>query len=100
MGNANPWGTAVWDLPLAQVMRGELALSLASLLNIYTVGALLQAWRRQPAQEAIEQVFDTPEQARHAISVLYSWMDFDVPPTAVPVPEWWIDEAPSATPAQ
>src|SRR5438270_486174 len=35
----------VLDLPLSSVMRPEIALPLQHVLNLYTVGSLLKAWR-------------------------------------------------------
>ena len=55
---------AVLDLPLTEVMRSEIALTLKHVLNIYTVGGLLRAWRSPRNHKSIEQVFDTPQQAR------------------------------------
>ncbi len=52
------------DLPLSQVMRSEIAQTLQQVLKIYTVGNLLTAWRSPKNQRNIEQVFDSPEQAR------------------------------------
>jgi len=59
----------VVDLALSEVMRSEIALSLQQVLKIYTVGNLLTAWRSPEIKHSIEQIFDSPEQARHALAV-------------------------------
>lgn len=79
----------VLDLPLSAVMRPEIALPLQHVLKLYTVGSLLQAWRNPKNQRNIEQVFDSPEQARNAVAVCANWIGL---PTLVghePVRAWW-----------
>jgi hypothetical protein len=83
----------VLDVPLEQVMRPEIALPLQHVLKIYTVGNLLSAWRSPKNQRSIEQVFDSPEQARHALTVCTAWLGFQTPALAKPVAAWWIHEA-------
>ena len=56
----------VLALPLTDVMRPEIALPLQQVLNLYTVECFLRAWQSPKSQRSIEQLFDTPEQARHA----------------------------------
>jgi hypothetical protein len=52
---------------LNNVMRGENRADVCStFLQIYTVGNFLSAWRSPKNQKSIEQVFDSPQQARHA----------------------------------
>lgn len=79
----------VLDLPLCEVMRSEIALPLLHVLKLPTVGSLLNAWRNPRNHRSIEQVFDSPEQARHAIAVCAAWLG--VQTHAVPgcVPAWW-----------
>jgi hypothetical protein len=62
------------DLPLTDVMRPEIALTLLHVLSIYTVGSLLDAWRNPKSQRSIEQVFESPQQARHAVSTCAMWL--------------------------
>ena len=83
----------VLSLPLCAVMRSEIALPLQQMLNIYTVGCLLRAWRSPKGQKSIEKLFDTPEQARHAAATCAAWLGFDPRALHEPVPAWWLDEA-------
>jgi hypothetical protein len=66
--------SSIRQLPLSHVMRPEIALTLQHILSIYTVGSLLDAWRSPKSQRSIEQVFETPEQARHAIATCATWL--------------------------
>jgi hypothetical protein len=91
----------ILNVPLTEVMRSEIALPLGQVLQIYTVGSFLQAWSNPGNQRVIEEVFDTPEQARHAAAVCAGWLGakttFTPPP--LPVLGWWrVDErqAPAA----
>lgn len=79
----------VMDLPLSSVMRPQIALPLQHVLNLYTVGSLLKAWRNPKNHSRIEQVFDTPEQARHAVAVCAAWLGVQTRPSHEPVPAWW-----------
>lgn len=89
---------AILDLPLSQVLRSEIALPLQHVLQIYTVGSLLSAWRSPRHQKSIEQLFDNPQQARHAIAVCATWLGIDTPVSATPVGGWWTEES-AARPA-
>src|SRR5258706_15457743 len=62
------------DLPLTEIMRPEIALTLQHVLRIYTVGSLLDAWRNPKSQRSIEQIFESPEQARHAVATCATWL--------------------------
>ena len=64
----------VLDVPLSTVIREEIALPLQHVLKLYTVGSLLKAWRNPKNQPGIEQVFESPEQARHAVAVCATWL--------------------------
>ena len=79
----------VLDLPLAAVMRQEIALPLQHVLQLYTVGSLLKAWRNPKNHRGIEQVFDTPEQARNAVAVCANWLGVQTLVAHEPVPAWW-----------
>jgi hypothetical protein len=85
----------ILDVPLSDVMRSEIALPLQHVLSIYTVGSLLKAWRNPRNHKSIEQVFDTPQQARHAIAVCATWLGVQTLPSASVVPQWWRDETPT-----
>lgn len=80
----------VLDLPLTAVMRSEIALPLQQILNIPTVGCLLDAWQDPQAQKDIEEVFESPGQARHAVSVCATWAGYQVAPVHPSgSTEWW-----------
>ncbi len=79
----------VVDLALSQVMRSEIALTLQQVLKIYTVGNLLAAWRSPKNQRGIEQIFDSPEQARHALAVCAAWLGVQTPAACAPPAAWW-----------
>ncbi len=85
----------ILDLPLSEVMRSEIALPLQHVLRLPTVGSLLNAWRNPKNHRSIEQVFDTPQQARHAIAVCAAWLGVQSLASPGTVPAWWTgDEAP------
>jgi hypothetical protein len=84
MGN-NP----ILDLPLTEVMRREIALQLQQMLHVHTVGHLLYSWRQPGIQRKIEQIFDTPEQARHAVAVCSTWLGFQSGPAPMGMRQWW-----------
>ena len=83
---------AVVDLALSEVMRPEIALSLQHVLKIYTVGNLLNAWRSPRSQRSIEQIFDSPDQARHALAVLAAWLGVQTRATHDLPAAWWPHE--------
>jgi len=83
----------VLDLPIGQVMRPEIALPLQHVLKIYTVGNFLNAWRSPKHQKHIEQLFDTPQQARHAAATCAGWLGVRTPVAPNPVPAWWTHDA-------
>jgi len=82
----------VLDLPLHQVMRPEIALTLQHVLQLYTVGSFLSAWRSPKSQRSIEQVFDTPQQARHAAAVCSTWLGIPTPAASRADGAWWNGE--------
>jgi hypothetical protein len=79
----------VLDVPLSTVMRSEIALPLEHVMKIYTVGSLLKAWRNPKNHRSIEQLFDSGEQARHAVAVCAAWLGVQTLATHEPVPAWW-----------
>jgi hypothetical protein len=89
---AGSQGNPVLNLPLTAVMRSEIALPLQQLLRLYTVGSLLAAWRSPKSQRSIEQLFDSPQQARHAIATCAAWLGVQSQPIASPVPAWWVGD--------
>jgi hypothetical protein len=86
----------ILDLPLSAVVRREIALPLQRMLHLPTVGALLRAWQNPRSRRAIEQVFDSPEQARHAVTVCAAWFGVQCAPSMTLVPRWWVHDEPSA----
>ena len=79
----------ILDLPLQNVMRSEIALPLQQMMQIYTVGHFLSAWKNPRHQKKIEQVFDSADQARHAHSVCSAWLGVPSSPLIQPDGAWW-----------
>ncbi len=79
----------ILDLSLSSVMRAEIALPLQHMMHILTVGSLLKAWRSPRNQKSIEQIFDSPEQARHAVAVCAAWLGVQTAPSPGVVAAWW-----------
>jgi hypothetical protein len=80
----------ILDLPLTAVLRTEIALPLQHVLHLYTVGAFLNAWRNPKNHKSIEQVFESTQQARHAVAVCAAWLGVQsVSATVSFVPDWW-----------
>lgn len=69
--------------------------------QVYTVGCFLRAWRSPRVQKSIEQLFDSPEQARHAAATCAAWLGFKSPANHDPVVGgWWNgDESASDQPS-
>ena len=80
----------VLDVPLHEVIRYDIALPLQHVLNVYTVGGLLTAWRNPKNHRSIEQVFETPQQCRHAVSVCAAFLGVQTQATLDTVPQWWV----------
>src|SRR4051812_27606367 len=92
MSSRNP----ILDLPLSEVMRSEIALTLQHVLQIYTVGNFLKAWRSPKNQKSIEQVFDSPQQARHAAATCAHWLGIKTLASPGTIAGWWrADEYPA-----
>ena len=92
-GNTNTMArNPILDLPLHNVMRSDIALPLQHVLQLYTVGSLLDAWRSPRQQRSIEQMFESPEQARHAVATCAAWLGVHAAPTTGTVPKWWREE--------
>jgi hypothetical protein len=75
-------------MPLTEVIRQEIALPLQH-LSVYTVGGLLSAWRNPKNQRCIEQLFESPQQARHAVAVCAAFVGIPTQAVAGSVPHWW-----------
>jgi hypothetical protein len=84
----------ILDLPLSEFMRSEIALPLQHVLKLYTVGSFLNAWRNPKNHRSIEQVFDTPQQARHAVAVCAAWLGVQSLASQPSVSPWWIGDQP------
>ena len=80
------------DHPLSEVMRSEIALPLQFVLKLHTVGNLLNAWRNSKNHKSIEQVFDSAQQARHAIAVCAAWLGVPTLPATDAVSAWWLHD--------
>jgi len=70
-------------------MRSDIALPLQHILQLYTVGSFLSAWKNPKNQKSIEQVFESPQQARHAVAVCAAWLGVSTSPSAA-VAQWWV----------
>lgn len=81
----------VLDMPLSSVLKTEIALPLQHLLNLYTVGSFLIAWRNPKNHHCIEQVFETPEQAHHAAAVCAAFLGVNSSNVPAAVQEWWVN---------
>ena len=82
----------VLSLPLSQVMRPEIALPLQHVLQLYTVGSFLNAWRNPKNHKSIEQIFDTPQQARHAAAVCATWLGIQTSASHAIAGAWWVGD--------
>ena len=83
----------VLQLPLTAVMRHEIALTLTHVLQLHTVGCFLNAWRNPRNHKSIEQVFDSPQQARHAAAVCATWLGVQTQPThRTALGAWWVGD--------
>jgi len=82
----------VLNLSLTEVLRPQIALSLQHVCHVYTVGHFLRAWGNPREQRGIEQMFDSPEQARHAVAVCAAWLGIKSIVTVNPQMGWWREE--------
>jgi hypothetical protein len=80
----------ILDVPLTSVLRPEIALSLQQVLRVYTVGNLVESWQDPRDQRRIEQLFESPDQARHAVSVCAAWLGFDTFIMQKPTNDPWL----------
>ncbi len=86
---------AILDLPLTSVIRSDIALPLQHVLHIHTVGSLLNAWRSLKNHRSIEQLFDSPQQARNAVAVCATWLGVSMKPLPTAETGWWRSDEPS-----
>jgi hypothetical protein len=84
--------TSVLDIPLTEIMRWEIAVSLQHVLHLYTVGNFLRAWGNPRNHENIERVFDSPEQAHHAAATCAAWLGVRIAVSNSPDAGWWWPE--------
>jgi hypothetical protein len=82
----------ILDLPLTEIMRPEIALTLQHVLRLYTVGSFLNAWRNPKNHKSIEQVFDSPAQARHAVVVCATWLGVPTSVVTNVTHQWWVSD--------
>ena len=54
-------------------------------------------WRCPGNHQCIEDLFDSPEQARNAIAVSATWLGVRMPPAAGPVSGWWRSDDPQTS---
>ena len=83
---------SVLNIPISQIMRPEIALPLQHILQVHTVGGFLNAWREPRNQRQIEQLFDSPQQARHAAAVCATWLGVKSNLSHVVAGAWWAGE--------
>lgn len=88
------WKNAILGLPITDIIREDIALPLHHVFQIYTVGSFLQAWANPSFQREIEELFDSPDQARHAAATCAGWIGAKVSLSLRPERElgWWRDE--------
>ena len=79
----------ILDVPLCSVIRPDIALPLQHVLKLHTVGGLLKAWRSPRNHRRIEEVFDSAEQARHAVATCANWIGIQTLAHHEVVPAWW-----------
>jgi hypothetical protein len=79
----------ILDLPLTEVLRPEIALPLQHMMRIYTVGNLLRAWDNPAAQPHMEQLFDSAEQAQHAVTTCAAMAGWTNAAATPPLQTWW-----------
>lgn len=84
---------AILDLPLASVLREEIALSL-QLMNIFTIGQFLSSWHLGSLRDDMTAMFDSPLQARNAVAVCANWLGGRHAPIVHPGwhEPWWRDD--------
>ncbi len=94
-------GHPILDMPLNQVMRSEIALPLQQVLQLYTVGNLLAAWQVPDYQPRITEIFDSPQQAQHAVGICATWLGAGYTVGNDPqLGTWWRnDELPKTKPS-
>lgn len=79
----------ILDLSLMQVLRHDIAVALQQVHHVYTVGNLLRAWQNPGNHRAIEQLFDSRAQARHAVAVCSTWLGVNTQPMMPGETCWW-----------
>jgi hypothetical protein len=85
----------ILNLPLSEVLRSQIAMTLGHVMNIWTVGQFLNAWRHPNCQPRVAALFDSPEQARQAIATCAGWLGGRIVPimsASCPMPWWSSDD--------
>lgn len=92
----------ILELSLDQVLKPEIAMVLAQVHGVYTVGGFLRAWRSPKRCQKLMTAFDSPVQARQAASVCAAWLGVRSPAfaatTAPTTPSgvsgtWWATDS-------
>ena len=86
----------ILSLPLDRIMRPEIALPLQQVLQLHTVGALLNAWRSPKNHKSIERVFDSPQQAQRRWRRSRAWLGVGVSAQPTTISHWWLEETPTS----
>lgn len=84
----------VLTVPLSSILRPDIALPLQHVLQLHSVGGLLKAWRNPRNHRRIEDFFDSPEQARHAVATCANWIGIQTLAHHEVVPAWWTGTEP------
>jgi hypothetical protein len=87
-------------LPLSEVLRTDIARPLKHILHLHSVGSLVAAWHEGGNRASIEHFFDSPAQARHAVTTCAAWLGIAEPPAVTPVGTWWRVDGVPALPAE
>ncbi|HMO25909.1 MAG TPA: hypothetical protein PKB10_06530 [Tepidisphaeraceae bacterium] len=84
--------SAILEMSLSSILKPDLALQLQQLCAIQTVGGFLRAWHDPRGQKQIEQIFETPSQARQAAATCSAWLGQVARYVPAPVPTWWASD--------
>lgn len=84
--------TSLLELPLSEMLRPQIALPLAHVMKVYTVGGFLRAWEQPAVQRQIESLFDSAEQARNAAATCFAMVGLGQAAVLPPVIAWWRED--------
>jgi hypothetical protein len=79
-------------VPLASILRADIANTLRYLLHLTTIGEVLTVWSSLAGRRAIERSFDSPAQAAHAVATWAVWLNPMLPAPAPVASPWWNPE--------